>query len=125
MIASGCPQVVDNSGALSTGGKCVQPGSPLFGHGGTAHRRPLPPNAGRTPKARKEAGEYEPGKHDQPARICDRRTEVLAELADADAAGRDPTWPHPPSPEPHYRGMGGRGDVLLHDQVLAPAGRDR
>jgi hypothetical protein len=27
MIASGCPQVVDNSGALSTGGKCVLPGT--------------------------------------------------------------------------------------------------
>src|ERR1700722_20662218 len=67
--------------------------------------RPMPPDAGRTTKARKEEGEYEPGEHDHLARICDRRTEVLAELADADAARRDPHGPHSPAAEQGHRGV--------------------
>jgi single-strand DNA-binding protein len=57
MIASGCPQVVDNLGALSTGG-----GRSLLcaAHSGTVELRTgrrMPPDAGRTPKARMEDGD--------------------------------------------------------------------
>jgi single-strand DNA-binding protein len=57
MIASGCPQVVDNLGTLSTGG-----GRALLcaAHSGTVEvrtERRMPPGAGRTPKARMEDGD--------------------------------------------------------------------
>jgi single-strand DNA-binding protein len=56
MSASGCPQAVDNSGALSTGGGWLLPGSRPFRHGGTARRAADAARRGRTGSARKEDG---------------------------------------------------------------------
>src|SRR3984957_8964276 len=57
MIASGCPQVVDNLGALSTGGGRTLPFHRPCGHGGSAHRAADAAGRGRTPKARMEDGD--------------------------------------------------------------------
>jgi hypothetical protein len=35
-IANRCPQLVDNSGAISTGGELVEPGYDVIGHGESA-----------------------------------------------------------------------------------------
>src|ERR1700722_11826441 len=57
MIASGCPQVVDNSGALSTGGGRALPVRRRSGTVELRTGRQMPPDAGRTPKARMEDGD--------------------------------------------------------------------
>jgi hypothetical protein len=54
MIASGCPQVVDNSGALSTGGGWRLSRTRPLGHRGTERRAADAARRSRTRKARME-----------------------------------------------------------------------
>ena len=125
MIASGCPQAVDNSGALSTGGGLPLPGRRPLGHGGSAHRAADAAGRRRAGMRRKEDGAMSQENTITLRGFVTAEPKFWQTTPTQTPRRRDPGGLHSPAAEPGHRGVGGRGHVVLHREVLAQARRER